>query len=479
MEFIPLETFGPQNYYFDLPAPLVDNCYHWLDLSTGILEIRQNSQQSQANIWKSRPSTNWYLDVHKRIATRGHLTLIDPCSSLFHRVACNFKHFESRRHLTLFQPGPMRGTLTVELRRLELSFNVNHKHFLESSQLRAEIDDDQDAGTWYGLKSKLVLRDVSNVDTRNSTHRSQQQRSILVPMGEFKCVRNGPHVAIYVENDGAYGRFVINKIIGRLDCPAEPRLLYLKAMYHAYTSFVLPDPLTGRTGTEEAVHSLQSGVCQPWTPISSGPYGSLHPIASLTPRREYYPKGLKVMQTTYWDPNLTISIQHDGYVTILNSIIEKSAQLSLFSVQKVELPAFKPIGETHLVMRSLMRRSTSQRSTSNQIELSHDIPYLARDRCPDTLARNNVLECARLIRAWPSKIRVSQDLGGILQNWEAIGGYIGRFEKVLLTDILQADFASEWGALVNLCRESGFEDSYHLMFLFASMSFHKDVTYVS
>jgi hypothetical protein len=148
--------------------------------------------------------------------------------------------------------------------------------------------------------------------------------------------------------------------------------------------------------------------------------------------------------------------------------------LSTFALQKVELPAFEPIGDTNLVVRSLMRRQTSQRSTSSQIGLSHDDPYLARDRCPDTPARNNVLECAKLIRAWPSRLRVSQDLGGILQNWEVIGGHIGRFEKVLLTDILRADFASDWGALVNLCRESGPEDSYHLMFLFASMSFHND-----
>jgi hypothetical protein len=291
MELIPPEIFGSNNY-FDLPASLVDDCFHWLDLSTGILEIR-HAQQSQANIWRSRPST-WYLDVRRRVATRSHLTLVDPFSPLFERVAQNFEHFESRRHLTLFQPGAMRGTLTVELRRLELSFCVNDKNLLESSQLRAEIDPDQDAGTWYGLKSKLVVRDVSNVATQNTHYSSQYQRSILVPMGEVKYNRNGPHVAIFVSNDGGYGRFAINEILGRLDCPAEPRLLYLKAMYHAYTSFILPDRLTGRTGTEEALHCLQSGICQPWTPISSGQYLSLQPIACLTPQRKYYPKGLKV-----------------------------------------------------------------------------------------------------------------------------------------------------------------------------------------
>jgi hypothetical protein len=245
LECIPLETFGT-NKYFDLPASLVDDCFHWLDLSTGILEIRQNSQQSQASIWKSKPD-NWRLDVRKRVATRvtsrGPQTLVDPRSESFKLVADKFEHFESPHHLTVFQP--RKGNLSAELRRLQLIFHVNRNQLLESSRLQAEIDPDQDAGTWYGLNSKLVLRDVPRNATQATRHSSQHQRSIIVPMGKVKCTRNGPHVAIFVDNNGDYGRFTINEILGRLECATEPRLLYLKAMYHAYTSFVLPDPLTG------------------------------------------------------------------------------------------------------------------------------------------------------------------------------------------------------------------------------------------
>jgi hypothetical protein len=484
MELIPPEIFG-SNKYFDLPASLTDDCFHWLDLSTGILEIRQSSQQYHASIWESRQN-NWYLDIRKRVATRvttrggtargGHQTLVDPRSESFKLVADSFEHFESPRHLTIFQTG--KGKLTAELRRLQLTFRVNNNQLLESRRLRAEIDPDQDAGTWYGLKSKLVLRDTSRREIQDNRHSSQHQRSIIVPMGQVKCTRNGPHVAISVGNNGDYGRFTINEILGRLECPAEPQLLYLKAMYHAYTSFVLPDSLTGRTGTEEALRCLQSGLCQPWTPLSTGPHLSLEPIARLTPRREYYPKGLKVMQTTHWDPNLTVNIQNDGYADVLNTIMEKSTQLSIFSPEEAKPPAFKSIGEAHLVTRSLMRCTAWQRSNSNQDRLSHDVPYLARDRCLNTVARDNVLECAKLIRSWPSRIRSSEDLGGMLQNWEVIGGHIGRFEKVLLTDILHVDLASDWGALVDLCRECGPTNSYHLMFVLASISFNKDVRYV-
>lgn len=69
-------------------------------------------------------------------------------------------------------------------------------------------------------------------------------------------------------------------------------------MCHAYTSFILPDPLTGRTGTEEALHCLNSGCYQPWTPLNEGHTQLLRDLASLTPKRVYYPHDMKVMQKT-------------------------------------------------------------------------------------------------------------------------------------------------------------------------------------
>src|SRR6266536_2954596 len=112
-------------------------------------------------------------------------------------------------------------------------------------------------------------------------------------MGPLKSRIQGIHVSVVIENNSQYGRFAINDVLGRVDCVAELTLLYLKAQYHAYTSFVLPDPLTGKTGTEEALHCLKSGYCQPWEPLRTGQEMALKWIAQLTPRREYYPVDLK------------------------------------------------------------------------------------------------------------------------------------------------------------------------------------------
>lgn len=114
-------------------------------------------------------------------------------------------------------------------------------------------------------------------------------------------------------SDMRYGRYIIDDVLGRLQCPPEPLLLYTKAQLHAYTSFFLPDPLTGRTGTEEALQCLQSGGCQPWEPLRAPGQEVLATLADLTPRRSYYPKELKTQQTVSWNPHLTTTIQHESF----------------------------------------------------------------------------------------------------------------------------------------------------------------------
>jgi hypothetical protein len=52
--------------------------FQWLDLTTGILEIRQEP------IWKSKPG-NWLLNVRNRQAQRRQSRLVDPRSPLFYR----------------------------------------------------------------------------------------------------------------------------------------------------------------------------------------------------------------------------------------------------------------------------------------------------------------------------------------------------------------------------------------------------------
>lgn len=69
LELIPREIFG-NGTNFDLPAPLIQGCFHWLDLHSKVIEARQ-----QPNIWKSKAS-NWRIDLKKNQAYRRKSILI-------------------------------------------------------------------------------------------------------------------------------------------------------------------------------------------------------------------------------------------------------------------------------------------------------------------------------------------------------------------------------------------------------------------
>ena len=460
LEFIPREVFYSSTT-FDLPAGLVRGCVHWLDLRTGIMEIRK-----LPNIWYFKES-NWRINTHprNRRGIRRAVSLVDPQSRTFQRIASIFNQFEFPRELTVFQPS--RRPLSVEVRRLELSFFVNRDQHLESSQLRSFIDPNQDAGTWYGLNSKLCLQDVRT-----------GKRSVIVPFGEMVVKRNQFHVTIHTVNSGNYAKFPINDVLGRIESPMEPRTLFFKAQLHAFTSFIIPDPLTGRTGTEESLECLRSGYCQPWSPLKAINYDQILPlIAGLTPKRQYYPNDLRVMQMVIWDDRLTTTIQHDAFRGVVEDIIRKSSQLSTFATVKHELEPLKPPGDRHLIHRGHFRSCCFERlySASGNYLTADDLPYEARDGFRANQGYHNVYESVTLIRKWAPKIPTTKDLAGILQKHSVLGGHNHCFDKILLTDRLTIAFGSEWGSLVELCKTCDRSNIFNAQFLFAVMAFGADV----
>ncbi|QSZ28812.1 hypothetical protein DSL72_003317 [Monilinia vaccinii-corymbosi] len=461
LELIPPETFkGPDQKCWDLPSPLINNCVHWLNRGNGIIEIRH-----APDYWKYKPS-NWQLNVRNQTCTRRRSTLVDPHAPLFKSISRIFDSFELPGELIVYQP--VACNLSVELKRLALTFSVNKKNLLQSKQLRAEIDRDQNCGTWYGLRSKIVIRDIHN----------PRQRSLIVPIitgpESFKIRRNGVHIQILIDNGGIYGRFYINEVLGRLDCPAEPLLIYMKAMIHAYTSFILVDELTGRTGAEEAVAFLKSGLCQPWLPLHAGSLSCLNRIAALCPTREYYPRDGKAMQKVSWNDSLTTAIQYDGYHAIIGNIILTSTKLNLFSSQKIEQITL-PKQQSHLVQRSHARFSRFVRLHSEVWEVAPDSIYDSRDKPCASQKRTNILESVGLILRQPQKIRTTKDLVGIFQAWSNVSGLTGKYEKVLLTDSLEVNFILDFGGLVRSLQAADQTDKFRLQFLFSLLSFRDNI----
>ncbi|CAI7604411.1 unnamed protein product [Penicillium viridicatum] len=453
LELVPRQIFG-SGRQMDLPSSWTERCVHWIDIESKILEVRRHPR-----IWKKSSST---LDFTSRRAQHRQAFLVDPHSRLFRTVAQIFHHFEEPHMLTVMQP--FRGNLCVELKRMDLTFHVNRKRLLQCQQLFAEVDPDQDPGTVYGLQSMLVLRNVFN----------RLQRSIITTMGNIRYQRHGMHVLVFIENTGSYARVSIDDVLRRLISPSEPRLLYHKAQIHAFTSCFIQDPLTGCTGTEEALSCLQSGICKPWAPLSTGTVDILLRISRLTPQREYYPKAQKLQQSAHWDPELTISIQHDAYQPVVSSLISKSERLALFHLDVAKPSVATVSAETHLQERSRWRRSFFERTGifKTSLDPAQDIPYIARDRWCISKRTSNVREIGTLLHRRPLKLRTAKNLIQTLQKSPLIGGYTGPLLGSL-EECLSIDSVHEWGSLVQLCRDCRTDNTAKILFQLGLRAFGK------
>ncbi|KAI5921758.1 hypothetical protein F4810DRAFT_712186 [Camillea tinctor] len=435
-EFVPKEIFTSTTS-FDIPVELLENCTHWLNLEAGLLEVRRSP-----GIWRKRPS-DWVINVRTRQAIRRNVTLVDPGSGMFRQIAGILGSFARPEKLTVYQP--QMGPLSVDARHLELQFFVNDSRLLECRQLKAEIDPNQDAGTLYGLRSKIVLRDLIS-----------GKRSILIPLGVPNLRRQGMHVEITINNALEYGRYTMDEDLGRLSCPPEPRLIYMKAYCHAVTSFCLPDLLTGRTGTEEAFHILQSGAAQPWVPLGIATHPILGAIQALAPRREYYPPNLKRLQKVTWDENLTPTIQHDGLEPLVREIMAKSNQLREFATVPTRVFEYSEISFLR-IRGEACRRIYERPSPYMNSPAVKDEAYIPRDH--GTMPKGyRVYEIAQLVNTGCTSMCMDYTLKKALESYEFIGGFNAQYSledpDASLIERIENQINIQWGDLVRFCQHA-------------------------
>ncbi|KAH7009622.1 hypothetical protein EDB80DRAFT_838411 [Ilyonectria destructans] len=474
LEYVPRAVFKSAAG-LDLPTGLVDDCVYWLDLQTGQLEMRR-----KPDIWKRKPS-NWILDIRERVAMRNQgrnprsgkqslgTNLVEPRSQIGQQIVNIFRDFEDVDKLTIFQPVG-KSSLSVEMKRLEIRFSVNSKGLLECEQLGAEIDPQQDAGTLYGLNSQVILRNVMN----------PERRSVLVPIGKIYWERRGMHVAVKVANDGVYARFTIDNLLGRLDCPPEPLLLYLKAALHALTSFPLSDSLTLRTGTEEARHSLLAARSQPWKPLQGSSKQMLSVLKSLSPKRWYYPPGIELYQKVEWDNNLTMTIQHEEFAFLVDSILLQSQKLETF---EGEAGMDCQLGRQIATLDRLGRRGRIRRQLYERVYFPSDVEALSSSPqlfpCDSKEQSRTSKESCRVYRTISALGTDADDISNLaslsplMEEWAFIGG----FEDSLLTMnigvlvLLDIDISQSWGSLVLACQRTGQSQDYDAYFILALLAF--------
>ncbi|EFX03783.1 hypothetical protein CMQ_711 [Grosmannia clavigera kw1407] len=508
-EFVPRRIFIDEGNTYDLPRSLVDNCVHWYNIQNRTVDFRRKS-----DIWFTRKQF-WFLDItNQQMYKPNNSTLVDPHSQLCKRIASIFNGFADPQRLTVLQP--RKSPLSVELRHLDLSFFVNGSGMLHCKELSSEIDPNQDAGTLYGYESMIVLRDVYD-------HR---RRSLILPLGSLRWKRTGPHVSVQTDigelprgrgvgpraphsADSTYARFGIDTILGRLTCPPELLLLYTKARLHAVTSFPLADPLTGRTGDEEAVQTLTSGRCQPWVPLGYGPADILQQIKILSPKRLFYPKNMRILQQVSWDANLPTHVQHDHYGRLVQELFSKSKNLSHFnesaamasngddeSNESTDKTGVEDDHSSALGMRSEIQRLRYESpQTGDLVSLdteNNDRQYnsLGRMSGPfpnaekkDAFNTSSVFQITKLLREEAREIPMARLMSKLMSSWTLMGGFDTALETdlVTLSTLMSTLTMSErWGPLVELCRRATWSNAAEIMFTLAIIAFSPgiDMDYV-
>ncbi|KAF8137291.1 hypothetical protein EV363DRAFT_1394838 [Boletus edulis] len=259
----------------DLPTSVIAQHFSWFNLSTSTIEIRP-----MAKLWE-RSSDNWTIRLQpgQSRVTKGEETLVDKQSPTWAMVSRRLQCLDDPENL-IITVSPVGITqflsprLSVTLCRYGLSFFINEANNLESDDFKDMVyDEDQCIGTLFGLANRLVLRPKTLIEA------DLIPKLIVIPHND--SIDQHTH-KIYVKNNDSSGpvRYYIYQADRELGClkgivsfPVESRL-YL-ARLHALTSGWRPDPLTSRTGTEEAASLLWLGggqvIGQHWCSGSQSP----------------------------------------------------------------------------------------------------------------------------------------------------------------------------------------------------------------
>ncbi|KAL0058901.1 hypothetical protein AAF712_014383 [Marasmius tenuissimus] len=400
----------------DLPIIMVEDFTHWLSLRTGVIELRPCT-----DIW-TPSSAKWRIDfVQPRMVAS--------------RLAC----LEQNPGFIIITHSSIPGETHVELPRYRLRFQLNSQGELECLTLpHMIVDSNQSAGIMIGLQTRLVLRGMAGCHTRVS----------------ISPIATGPDRRVQ------YFRYSLDETLGRLvgTSPSLHARLY-KIYLTALTSFLLPDPLTGRMGIEEALKELRSSACKSFISLDEKSHNLLHAIAGITPQREYYPPHLRAMQTVRWSALPTLA-QHNDLYFACQSILDFAVQLRVFSDahgRKDESIRTLDLGSAATLVDRAAGRSRwyyLHEFHENSKRVS-DTAYQSRD-LPDSLGESITFSTSKLITSWPSKLDTTKALLSDLEELARgeIGGLTHRSNMMLYTRFLiNSSLSDNWLSLFDTLRD--------------------------
>lgn len=300
------------------PEHFLDRYIHWYSVKKDILLFRPaDTPWSKAHEWKLSRTTHggWQLQFDGTyllgnqsltcgIVSRILSPLVDPPAVQ-----------------VTFAIGS--GQIDVEIPHLQLGFTLRQgESQLMSNEYRdMYVDDDQSVGSLIGLQNKLALKSLKTAN-----------RKVLIPEGEVTYTRSSGHIDVRVDLSSVKHIRVVEldeRLARLVDNGNFHSKLYL-AYLHALTSFALSNPLTNRTGTEQALSILRSAAVLSFEQLSEEDIDLLVKLAELTPARSYYPSDGRSMQTVEWDEQLSFMSQHGDFAKAVQTILDQARRSNVF-----------------------------------------------------------------------------------------------------------------------------------------------------
>ncbi|KAL8657317.1 MAG: hypothetical protein Q9226_002033 [Calogaya cf. arnoldii] len=461
-----LELIPHMYFVGDFPTVFVEDHVHWFDITTSEVEFRPLHQRWVTDI------NNWRLSYRSQgdsVLHNVHHRLVDVRSRTCECTVSVFGCLETSMFTHITRSST--GKLHIFLPRFGFQFVGNEDGELECQELRKIVDQDQSLGTLVGLKNRLVL-------CARGDRSKKLDRLVLVPEGTVSTRLEESHVSVHISTSGRNVhcfRFRHDPIMRRLDGGGSVVSRLYQAYLHALTSFILPDSLTGYLGMECSLNILKEQVYRCCKPLTPAEMSMLNLIASLTPRRTFYPAHEKAMQQVTWHRDMSSLVQNGAFWDIAQKILAHSEQFIKFYRDLEPVPPLESRGDEQLLQRAKFRQCAFLNIDygGDVRTAEHDKDYDARDLIRDSEAYARVFSMSSYVSSWTGDMVVTPNLAPLWTSWGTVAGFGCPFDfSQAVADLLGLNLAFSWGSLYEFCRTCTRESSlYKLLFLFAQISY--------
>ncbi|KAF8475089.1 hypothetical protein BDZ91DRAFT_675137 [Kalaharituber pfeilii] len=469
----------------DFPQTMLKDFVHFLDLKEKTLEFRplKNSE----SLWLPS-SGNWIVSISgaqrewqaqgTRDLRTGKVRLIDYPSPTSQLIGKLLRSLESEGNIEVTLNS--KNMVNVRLPRYQLEFAFDGSHIGESSikchnfpgmviDVRAAVG--QEIGTLYGLKNYLVLRESTS--TLNS-----MLRTVIIPHGKIQSEIKEGHTSVSIATDTFetvnYHLYTIDPLLGRLVPNGSMRSHLYKIYLHAVTAYCLPDPLTGLTGTEQALDDLRSASSWSFQKLGADELELLGWISKLSPKRTFYPSHLRLMQTIEWKTSLPSYCQRWEFHSLVKSILNHWERTKMFHQTKADVEVDIQEVAEHLQTKASIRGAACQpvEYWGNVDSRSSD-EYYTGDKI-DEMMESRVCRVSSLVQNWAADVRPTKGLARYLLHWGTLGSKANQ-DVEYQHYWHDSDMEDDWYSLYEFFRTSSREDDqYKILFVLATLSYRGD-----